>query len=85
VKLRVFLNCFEEAPLIWQVDSGPGTLSVKVSEVAIRGAHGVTKQNLKADNKHEPKCWIEYEGEMSIHQNIALIRRDRGQVDTGSR
>jgi hypothetical protein len=78
VRLRVYLDCFEGSVPVWQVDNGPGTLAMKVSEVAIRGAHGVTKHNLNADSLSEPKCWLEYDGEVSIHQGIALIRRKHG-------
>jgi hypothetical protein len=78
VRLRLYLDCFKGSVPVWQVDTGPGTLAVKVSEVAIRGAHGVTKHNLSADNLSEPKCWLEYDGEVSIHQGIALIRGKHG-------
>lgn len=80
----MYLDCFEGSVPVWQVDTGPATLAVKVSEVVIRGAHGVTKHNLTADNLSEPKCWLEYDGEVSIHQGIALIRRKHGQLDRRS-
>lgn len=78
MRLRLYLDCFEGKVPVWQVDNGPGTLAVKVSEVAIRGAHGVTKHNLTADNLSEPKCWLEYDGVVSVHQGIALIRGKHG-------
>ncbi len=82
--IRLYLDCFEGDRAIWQVDAGSGTMSFKVTEVQVRGAHGVTKQNLTADNLSEPKCWLEYDGEVTIHQGIALIRRKHGELDSES-
>lgn len=70
--LRVYVDDF--TPPIWEIDSGPGTESQKFEEV-IATAVGIYKYNLLADNKKEPKAWVEYpDGKLKVINKTALIR-----------
>lgn len=71
--LRVYLNRFEEAPLIWSVDRGSKATERKFKQVFFSGAAGKTKCNLNANNVDEPKCWIEVIGEMRVVGDYAIV------------
>lgn len=69
---RVYVDSFE--PPIWEIDSGPGTASRKFEKV-IATSVGEYKYDLSADNKINPKAWVEYEfAELKIINQTALLR-----------
>lgn len=70
---RAYVNCFEEAPFIWQVDTGSADMSARVRDVVFIGVSGITRQNLQADNKIEPKVWLEVEAELAITDNDVAV------------
>ncbi len=73
---RVYLNRFEEAPLIWSVDEGEIGTERKVKDVIMSNCTGITKTDLKADNVGNPKAWLHVIAEelMVSGDNIAVLR-----------
>jgi len=70
--LRVYIDTFD--PPIWEIDSGPGTASRKF-ETVIAESTGFFKYDLLADNKTNPKAWVEYpDGILKTINNTAIIR-----------
>jgi hypothetical protein len=68
-KYRVYLNCFEEAPLIWSVDSGAPDSEIKVRDVVFIGVSGITG----SEASQVPKCWLEVEAELAIRNDVAIF------------
>ncbi len=59
---------------VWTIDAGPGTAMRRFRSV-ISKACGISKVNLQADNKEDPKAWLEYENaELKIFGTTALLR-----------
>jgi len=76
--IRVYMNGFHEGDLIWSVDHGSIDTESKVRNVLIVGVTGTTRVNLDADNKREPKAWIEIQdARVQIANGIAIVRGDR--------
>lgn len=73
--LRVYLNRFEDAPLIWSVDEGTKATERRFKNVHFVDVTGKTCANLTADNVNEPRCWLEIEqGEIdSVVDGVAII------------
>jgi hypothetical protein len=72
--MRVYLNCFEDAPLIWSVDQGTKATEQKFRQVVFTGMSGVTNWNLLANNVDDPRCWIELDGgKLTIEGDVAVI------------
>jgi|HubBroStandDraft_1064217.scaffolds.fasta_scaffold12576_7 hypothetical protein len=76
--LRVYLNRFEEAPLIWSVDRGTKATEQKFKQVIFAGVNGVTNWDLLANNVDDPRCWIEvFGGELAVDGDVATIGRPK--------
>ncbi len=68
-KWRVYFNSSEEWPLVWSVDEGTVATEYKYAKVTIQG-EAVTRYNPNADNKTEPRAWVEVEGELVAKINM---------------
>lgn len=76
--IRVYMNGFHEGDLIWSVDHGTVATESKARNVLIVGVTGTTMVNLAADNKREPKAWIEIQdARVQVANGIAIVRGDR--------
>ena len=72
--LRVYLNRFEDAPLVWSVDRGTKATEQRFKCVVFGKADAVTRVNLDADNVTEPRCWVEVKGDMlAVVGTTALV------------
>jgi hypothetical protein len=59
---------------IWALDTGPGTAQRRFDQI-VWYAVGVTNYNLDADNKTEPKFWLEFpSAELKIINTTAILR-----------
>lgn len=71
---RVYVEDFTDLNKVWVVDEGSADTIVRVSGVIIEGV-GFTQTNLFADNKKEPKAWIEVnDATLKIVNNVAILR-----------
>jgi len=69
---RVYIEDFN--PPIWAIDEGPGTEQKRFEQIVFE-AIGFTHYDLSADNKENPKCWIEFpEAKLKIIGGTALLR-----------
>lgn len=73
--LRVYLEDFVDGKAVWVVDEGDAS-TAKFFDCVCVHSFGITKSNLQADNKKEPRAWIEYRGslELKVINNTAVIR-----------
>jgi hypothetical protein len=72
--MRVYLNRFEDAPLIWSVDQGTKATEQRFAQVIFAGVNGVTNWNLLANNVDDPRCWIEvFGGTLTVENDVATI------------
>lgn len=61
-------------PPIWAIDTGPGTEQMRFDKV-VWYAVGETKYDLEADNKTEPKFWLEFpDADLKIINKTAVLR-----------
>jgi hypothetical protein len=69
----VYVDSFDSTP-IWEIDTGPGTASRKFEKVVFN-AVGEFKYDLTADNKTNPKAWVEIiDAELKVFNSTALLR-----------
>lgn len=74
--LRVYIDSFENAPLIWSVDHGTKATEQTFRGVIFAGVNGHTNQNPQANNIDDPRCWIEVYGcDLHVDGDVATIRR----------
>jgi hypothetical protein len=60
---------------VWAIDTGPETAMRRFKNVIVSNIIGVSKTDLLADNKKNPKAWIEYiDAELKIINNTAILR-----------
>jgi hypothetical protein len=70
----VYLNRFEDAPLVWSVDRGTKATEQRFSSVILAKVDGVSRLNLDADNVSEPRCWIEVRSDMlAVMGSVAIV------------
>lgn len=71
--IRVYVE--DWTPPVWAVDTGPGTAQRRF-EVVITETVGVFKYDLTADNKENPKAWVECPDEaiLKIVNSTAILR-----------
>jgi len=73
--IRVYVNGFNEGKIIWSVDEGDTSTERKVENVMILGVTGIAAVNMNADNKIEPKAWIQfYNAQVVVDKGIAIVR-----------
>ena len=70
---RVYIEDFS-CEEVWAIDTGPGTAMRRFKSV-IAEVIGVYKADLKANNKEDPKAWIEYPNANLIIVNSTAILR----------
>ena len=59
--IRVYYNLRKEAPLVWCIDTGPGTNVVKATDVVLIKATGHTGFDQNVVGTEEPAGWIEFD------------------------
>lgn len=74
---RVYLETFD--PPLWGVDEGPDTKPDFVKKVIIE-AHGSTELDTDADNKNNPKAWIQFQNAKLLVINDIAILREKWQL-----
>jgi hypothetical protein len=73
------MNGFNDGDLIWSVDKGSIATEHKVKDIIFIGVSGQTHVNLQADNKKEPKAWLDLPDTiLLIRDNIAVLRSNNG-------
>lgn len=78
--LRIYLNNFEESPLIWSVDRGSKATEQRFKQIFFSNAAGKTQINLQANNVDEPKCWIQVIGEMRVVGQCAIVGKSADKL-----
>jgi hypothetical protein len=73
VRLRIYLDRFGVQSAIWSVDEGDTSTERRVKAIQCM-VPTVTRSNPAADNKIEPKCWLEADGTLSVENGVAVIR-----------
>lgn len=59
-QIRIYFNRGDDAPKVWSVDFGPGTVEILCESVTFTaGVHGET---IALPGTQQPKAWIELSG-----------------------
>jgi len=74
---RVYFNNQHDFPFIWSVDRGTAETERKFQQVSIAvPVHG--SANMNANNRTEPKAWMEGEGRVKQMGDMCLIGEING-------
>lgn len=70
--IRCYFNNHWDYPLIWSMDRGTIETEKHYKEIKISGCKIDSHYNKDADNKKEPKAWLEIECNRLVEMNNIL-------------
>lgn len=73
MKYRVYLNRFEDFPLLWSIDEGTLETESHVKNVIGQNVSFKFRSDLTTDNISSPKAWIEVEAESLYFDNGCAV------------
>lgn len=73
VPYRIYFNAHSDAPLVWSVDDGEGTVEHHVRGFSLLGCWSKSVYTGKPANEDEPVAWIEVDGVLRIEHDFAFF------------